>query len=72
MRDNITHISADPKTSVMDYSKHPLTNAEIVILVHLLMPIVVERRNKEPFVDFPEDALLTKLMRMRESVATQE
>jgi hypothetical protein len=52
----------------MDATQTPLTDEEIVVLVNLLVPIVTERRNKEPHVDFPEDALLAKLVNMRQAL----
>ena len=49
----------------------PFTEGELVMLINLLMPIVIERQRKEPFADSTEMRLITKLIQMRKDLMNE-
>ena len=49
----------------------PFTEAELVILINVLIPIVIEHQRKEPFADSTEMRLITKLIEMRKDLMNE-
>ena len=49
----------------------PFTEGELVILINLLMPVVIEMQRKQPFGDTTETRLITKLIEMRKDLMNE-